>query len=370
MSEDIAVSEPEVEESSAPVADAPEQSSPAEAAPAAPPAAPQQNLWDAFRELPDFKGQDDLSIARRLYESMERERESAQRLQQYQQYIPYAQQYLQHRPEFEQWLAGRQQPQQPQQPQPAEPVQDALRQFWNPPEIRESYKQYLVRDENGREVISQDAPLDAKHALYEYMKYKADFAQKFLSDPVEALGPMVSEIANRQAQQIVEQQFTAVQEQQYVANLERENSDWLYDENGQPTEYGLAVQGYIKEAADAGIASPEMRWQYAEMRLENELHNRLSEMRAQQQQRGAFEAVLPAQMAPAAAAPPAAPAAAAAQSAPPDATTRAQRDIEFLRREASRNPSRASASDSPAAEQVSMTFEQRLAQQAKRAGIL
>jgi hypothetical protein len=383
MSEDTLVADSEVEtpndspvDQSAESAVSPEPQ--AEAQPAAPQQQAQQNLWDAFRALPDFRGQDDLAIARRLYESMERERSATQRLQQYQQYIPYAQQYLQHRPEFEQWMASRGQ----QQPQPQAPapqaqqpsVQDALQKFWNPPELRESYKQYLVRDESGREVISPEAPLDAKHSLYEYLKYKADFAQKFLSNPIEALGPMVSEIANRQAQQIVQEQFQTVQEEQYVSNLERDNADWLYDAEGQPTRYGLAVQGYIKEAADAGITSPEMRWRFAEMKLENALHNELQGIRQQQQQRTAFEAVLPAQnaqLAPAGAVAQAAPAdASAPQAAQPDATTRAQRDIEFLRREASRNPSRATASDDPRAAQAPMTFEQRLTQQAKRAGLL
>lgn len=345
-------------------------SGPASPAPAQ--SAPQQSLWDAFRALPDFRGQDDMSIARRLYETMERERAATQRLQQYQQYIPYAQQYLQHRPEFEQWLSTRNQPAPQQAPAPQAPAtaEDALGQFWNPPKLRESYKQYLVKDESGREVISPEAPLDAKHDLYEYLKYKADFAQKFLTNPIEALGPMVSEIANRQAQQIVQEQFQSVQEQQYVATLERENADWLYGQDGQPTEHGLAIQQFIKEAADAGISSPEMRWQYAEMKLENHLNNQLNDLRQQQQQRQQFQATLPQQTAISAPAAAPAMAAPAEQSAPPDATSRAQRDIDFLRREASRNPSRAAASEAASAPATPMTFEQRLAQQAKRVGIL
>ena len=99
-------------------ASAPEASTPEAAAPAA---QPQQSVWDAFKALPDFKGADDVSIARRLYASMEREKAATQALAQYQQYIPYAQQYLQNRDQFEAWQASQRQQQQPVAPPPAPP---------------------------------------------------------------------------------------------------------------------------------------------------------------------------------------------------------------------------------------------------------
>lgn len=344
-----------------------------ETAPAQAPAPAQQTVWDAFRSLPDFKGQDDTAIARRLYASMEREKAATSALAQYQQYIPVAQQYLQNREPFEQFLSKREQferwvaSQQEQAAPQKTTAAEAMKRWWNPPEVRESYKQYLVRDENGREVVSPDAPLDARHALYEYQKYKADFAQKFLTNPEEALGPMIQEIAQQQAQQIVQTQFQQVQEQQFVSSLEEQNRDWLYEADGQtPTEEGKAIEHYINEAAGKGIQSPQDRWDYATMRVELELHNRLRAMREQQSQRSAFEAGLPQQNAPMAAH-------AAAASAPPsassDATSQAQKDIEFLRREASRNPSRSAGTSDPRTPQAPMTFEQRLARQLQRDGI-
>lgn len=340
-------------------------------APAAAAAPTQGSVWDAFKNLDEFRGQDDVAIARRLYASMERERAATQALQQYQQYIPYAQQYLQnreqfdqfaqHRDAFQQWLASRQQP--AGQPVEKTTAAEAVQKWWNPPQVRDSYKQYLVKDENGREVISPDAPLDAKHALYEYQKYKADFAQKFLTNPEEALGPMIQEIAQKQAQQIVESQFAEVQQQQYVSGLEKENADWLYEQDGTtPTQEGLAAQRYIEQAAKLGIQTPEARWEYATAMIERDLLDKLRGFQQQNGQRSAFEAGLP-QPATAAAAP-------APVSAPqPDAASQAQRDIEFLRREASRNPSRASGASDPRTPQAPLTFEQRLAKQLARDGI-
>jgi hypothetical protein len=345
-----------------------EASSPTPAATAAAPAAaaaPQKSVWDAFRSLPDFKGADDIAIARRLYASMEREKAASHALAQYQQYVPIAQQYLQnrepfeqfqqHRESFQRWLATQQQPAAAEKTTAAE----AVKKWWSPPEVRESYKQYLIKDENGREVISPEAPLDAKHALYEYQKYKADFAQKFLTNPEDALGPMVQEIAQRQAQEIVQAQMEQAQQQQYVSGLETENRDWLYDERGQPTEEGIAAQRYIEEAATLGIGSAQARWDYATKMIERDLLEKLRTQQGDQERRSAFEAGLPPVSADA---PPQVPA--------PDVPTQAQKDIEFLRREASRNPSRAAGSSDPRTPQAPLTFEQRLAKQLARDGLI
>jgi hypothetical protein len=353
----------ETSESSA--ASAPEVQTAQASAPADATARPQPSVWDAFKALPDFKGSDDVAIARRLYASMEREKAATQALAQYQQYIPYAQQYLQHREPFERWLSSQQQSAQPQQPQQTQQSQqqaaasEAVKKWWNPPDVRESYKQYLVRDENGREVISPEAPLDARHALYEYQKYKADFAQKFLTNPEEALGPMIQERAASIAEQIVQKQFEEVQRNQYVSGLEKENSDWLYDEAGNPTAEGLATNQYIEKLASAGIGTPEQRWEWATIAVERDLLAKLVEQYKSQQQRGAFEAVLPQQTEPAA--PVEQP-----QEVAPNASNQAQKDIEFLRREASRNPSRSAGTADPRTPQAPLTFEQRLAKQLAR----
>ncbi len=326
----------------------------------------QDSVWGAFRTLPDFKGQDDVAIARRLYAAMEREKAATGALAQYQQYVPYTQEYLRNKPAFEQWQASqRQQSQQPQQQQqrPAASAEEVAKKWWNPPELRDSFRQYLVRDENGREAIADEAPLDAKHALYEYQKYKADFAQKFLTDPQAALGPMVQEIAQKQAQQIVQQQFQSVNEQNYVSRLEEENKDWLQDANGQPTEEGRNVQGYIAEAARKGIRTAEDRWAYVEMRVEHDLQKKLIELQSQASARSSFEAGMQPQMA---AAPAGLPYADVPAAAVPNAPTQAQKDIEFLRREASRNPSRSAGSSDPRVPQAPLTFEQRLARQMGR----
>jgi hypothetical protein len=358
MMDDSSVDTSIPESSEASASPASEASTPQASSPAA---QPQQSVWDAFKSLPDFKGADDVAIARRLYASMEREKAATQALAQYQQYIPYAQQYLQNREPFEQWLASqRQQPQQPQQPVAEQTAAaEAIKKWWSPPEVRESYKRFLVTDENGREVISEDAPLDARHALYEYQKYKADFAKKFLTNPEEALGPMIQEQAKSIAQEIVQKQFEEVQRHQLVSNLEKDNRDWLYDAEGNATEEGIAATQYIDKLTDSGVRDIDAKWDWATIAVERDLLARLVTQMRRSQERSAFEAGLPAQTAPAALA-------ATPPSATGDASSQAQKDIDFLRREASRNPSRNAGSGDPRTPQAPLTFEQRLAKQFAR----
>lgn len=319
----------------------------------------QQDVWSNFRSMQEFKGQADPDIARNLYGYMQRERAATKALSQYQQLIPYAQEYAQYKPQFDQWRAQQSQQMQPA-PQPQQMQQQAAppkQGWWNPPPVRESYKQYLVKDENGREVIHPDAPLDARHSLYEYQKYKADFAQKFLSDPQEALGPMVEDRARSIAQQIVQEQFQQAQEASYVSGLEKENSDWLYQADGRtPTREGLMVQRYIGIAAQRGIVDPEARWEYACDLVERDLQAELLQEQAAAARAPQFTLPPPQQ-----------------QSLPapqaPVAQNQAQRDIEYLRREASRNPSRATANSDPRSPKGPMTFEQRLRAQMSRDGL-
>lgn len=330
-----------VEESA--VEQAPAQATPEESQPVAP---QQQEVWSAFRGLPQFQGQDDRAIAQRLYEAMQREEHAARALQQYQSIVPVAQEYLQHRPQYQEWLKSRSQP--PQQAQPAKPEQPA---WWNPPQIKDSYKRYLTRDENGREVIDSNAPLDAKAALQDYQDYRANFAQKFLDNPEQTLGPMVEKVAVERAEQIIEQRLSRMQDEQYVSGLERENKDWLYDEKGNVSAEGMAVQKYIGDAKSLGISGAQARWDFATKMVERDLL--LANLRQSQMPQQA----MPQMQQPV--------------PQPQQQPTAEQTNMDFLRQQAMRTASQRSAATTTARTPAKpMTFEERLLSDAQEAGLL
>jgi hypothetical protein len=351
--DDVVDSAPEA----APETESPQQSAPEPAS--EPTAPPSVGVYEAFRSLPQFSGRDDREIAQSLYAAMEREQAATKALAQYRQAMPVVQEYMQNRPEFEKWQASLRQPQQqPVAPQAATPAEQA--KWWNPPQVRDAYKRYLVRDESGREVIHPDAPLDAKHTLTEFLQYKADFAQKFLTDPETALGPMVEQMARSQAENIVRQQFEEVSRQNYVASLEAENRDWLFDpETGDVSREGQIVQKYIDEAKSLGIASPQARWQYALNNTERELLLEVRTAQSQQASRSQFEQQLEAVKQQ-----PVAP-------APQPAMSQAESNMDYLRRAASRAPSRAGvATNSPQAARQGLSFQDRLKQQLSDEGLM
>lgn len=361
--------------------DAPEQhseSAPADDISREPPQQQQYTPWDAFKRLPEFQGADDRAIAARLYNAMEREKAASHKLTQYQQLLPYAQEYLhhrkdfdefrQHRGDFDQWRQGRQQPSQAQIAQQVQQSQQPQQSsFFQPPKVRDAYRRYLVKDESGRTVISDDAPLDARHELMEYQQARADFAEKFLDNPAETLGPMLQEMAASQAEQIVQQQFQRHEQEQFVSNVEQTNSDWLFDkETGNVTPEGLLVHKYIEQARESGIHGPQARWDYAVAMTERDLLARaFDEGQLQGQQPSPISQSIQQFLEQPQQAPPAA----APEPAKPDL---AKQNMEYLRREASRNPSRSAgtATNDPRVSKPKMTFEQMLREDASSRGFL
>lgn len=317
------------------------------------PAAQQDNHYAAFRNIPQFRGLDDRQIAARLYETMQREQAATRALQQYQQLVPVVSEYLPNREAFQKWREAQQQQQPAAQGQPA--TQPQQPSWWNPPQIKDSYKQFLVRDAEGREVIAEHAPLEAKAALSEWMNYRADFARKFLDNPEQALGPMVEQIASQRAEELVRTQITRQRQEQFVQNIEAENAEWLYSdpEKKIASREGVIVQKYIEDAKAMGIADPEARWDFAVARLERDLALQVVQQFTEQQQRPAP---------PPQASPPAPP--------PNPAAEQAQKNMEFLRTQAKRTATRNSpATTDPRVPQRPLTFAERLKADLRAQGI-
>ena len=336
-------SAPVAEAPSAPVQDAAPASSPHADAPAG---GGQYGGFDtpyaAFKALPQFQGQDDLTIARNLYQAYSGYEEAQRRLGQFQEVIPYATEYLQNRAAYQKW---QQEQAAASQPKPAEKTP-----WFNPPKIDESIKSYIIRDpQTGREIIDPNAPLHAKEALRQYQDYTANFARKFVTDPENTLKPFIEDVAMQKAQELVQQHLNQYQAKNYVQDLERQNADWLYNEDGSISREGQAIQSYIQQASEIGIQSPDARWQYATGMLQRDLLNlRYQQMQASMQ---------------------APPAPMAYPQAPP-ADPVAQQNMAFLRERATRTPNRSAGSTAPQAPRQRMSFEERLRGQLVNDGVI
>lgn len=327
---------------------------PAEAPEAAPEPSPEQTIWSAFRTLPEFAGvDDDRVIAQRLYQSMEREKQASHALAQYQQMMPVTQQYLRDRPEYEKWQASLRAPAAPAAPQPEQ------KGWWSPPELKDGFRRYIVKDEAGRDTIHPDTPLHAKEAITDYFAYRQNFAEKFLTNPEEALAPMVTRLAQQQAEEIVRHQFEERERHQFVATLEQSNKDWLYDQNGNVSPEGEAAKTYIEQARALGITSPDARWSYALQMVERDLLHQARSAQSSQAQQQAFQQ----QLAPAAPRP-----------APVEAQAResqAEANMDYLRRAASRTANRAGVqTNSPEMGRRGMSFEEQLRQTLETDGLM
>jgi hypothetical protein len=183
---------------------------------------------------------------------------------------------------------------------------------------------------------------------------------------------MVQEMAAKQAQEIIQQTMTQKDNESFVSQVEKENEDWLFDkETGNVTPEGLLVHKYIEQARDKGISGPQARWEYAVAMTERDmLAQQFDQQQQRQQQQGQIHQSVQQFMAQQAQAPrPQAPQPAAAPPRQPDV---AQQNMQYLRREASRNPSRSAgtANNDPRAPKPKMTFEQMLRDDASSRGFI
>jgi hypothetical protein len=328
----------------APVAEAPE--APVSEAPQSAEYGGFDTPYSAFKALPDFQGQDDLAIARNLYQAYSGYGEAQRQLQQYQNIIPHATEYLQNKQAYEQWKAAQAQA---QAPKPAEKPK-----WWNPPSVDDSYKSWIIRDPStGKEIIAPDAPYEAKVALQKYQAYTADFARKFVTDPENTLKPFIEDVARQKAEELVQAQLGQYTAKNYVQSLEQQNSDWLYDQTGNVSREGQAIQAYIQQASEIGISNPEARWKYATSMLQRDLLN----LRYQQLASAPPQSYAPAQ---GFAEPPQAP--------PADPV--AQQNMQFLRERATRTPNRSAGTSEPRAPRQRMSFEDRLKSQLVTDGVI
>jgi hypothetical protein len=294
-------------------------------------------VWDAFKSLPEYSGQDDVAIARDLYQSRQGYQAAQQQLRQYQAITA---DYARNADQFRKWRESQAQTQQPAQP--------AKPKWWDPPQVKDTWRQYIVRDpETGREVIAPDAPFEAQAAIRDYQAYTANFAKKFVTDPEGTLKPFIEDVAMQKAQELVQQSLGQYQAQSYVQSLEQQNADWLYDGRGNISPEGQAIQQYIEHAARSGIADPQARWQYATGMLERDLLN----LRYQQMQQTMAQPPMPPQ-------------------APPQPEPVAQQNMQFLRERATRAPSRSGGATEPRAPRPKQSFEERLRAQLVKDGAL
>jgi hypothetical protein len=322
---------------------APETSAPvAESQPVASQGSGFGTPWEAFKHLPEYNGADDLSIAQDLYRAKQGYLESQRQLQQYQQIVPYAQEYLKNQQAFAAWQKA--------QAEASQPKPQEAPKWWNPPQVKDTWRSYIIRDpQTGKEVIAPDAPFEAQQALREYQAYTADFARKFVTDPESTLKPFVEQVAMQKAQELVQQQLGQYQAKNFVSDLERQNADWLYDQQGNVSREGQAIQAYIQQASEIGISSPEARWKYATGMLQRDL----LQLRYQQMAQGQAGAVAPQ---PAPMAPPADPV--------------AEQNMQFLRERAVRTPNRSAGTTEPRAPRQRMSFEERLRSQLATDGVI
>ena len=161
---------------------------------------------------------------------------------------------------------------------------------------------------------------------------------------------MVEKIATQKAEVMIDQRMGRMKDETYVSSLENDNKDWLYDQQGNVSPEGLAVQKYISDAKSAGINGAQARWDYATKMVERDLLLR-SMQSMQQPQRQAVQQQ-------------------PVQQAAPQQPSVEQQNMNYLRNQAMKTASQRSAVTTNArVPEKAMTFHERLLSAAQEQGM-
>lgn len=136
------------------------------------------------------------------------------------------------------------------------PVQDAQQPSWKPPKIdKQLVAQYRTADG-----WKEGTPESVKVQYDAYVRARDSFANSFLDDPEQALGPLIEQAANK----LIEQRLnavTAAQQEQNAVEKALTDNPWLFEKDpvsGQVLRSKLSAEGqlfdqHFKEMEGAGF---------------------------------------------------------------------------------------------------------------------
>lgn len=172
---------------------------------------------------------------------------------------------------------GQQVPQ--QQTQAPQPGQQG---WWTPPQTNEQLRQQYIagKAEDGSVQWKPNTPPQLIQEYEAEQAYYADWAQKLVRSPQEALAGFKQEIledAKRQIQAELYQQAERRQAESFMEQQIRENEDFLYlkdpvtkqirrdfQGNALLSEAGVRIEGLLSQLEQSGVANEVQRWQLAQ----------------------------------------------------------------------------------------------------------
>lgn len=173
--------------------------------------------------------------------------------------------------------------QQQQKPAEQQATQQAGQQgWWKAPPINTQFRDQFIagRKEDGSIEWKPTTPPQVMAEYEQEQAYYADWAQKLVRNPDQALKPFEDQIlaaVEKKIQETIEQHSRKQQTETFVQQAIKENEDFLYqkdpvtkairyDFQGQPmlTEAGVRMDSILAELERSGMADETARWKYAQ----------------------------------------------------------------------------------------------------------
>lgn len=152
-------------------------------------------------------------------------------------------------------------------PPPASAADAAPDKWWNPPQVD---LQLAARYRTPDGKWTDDAPPDVRAQVAAWERYRAQFAEKLLSNPKDALAPLLKESFAEFFDEHYGKLAAQQAHEQFFAKAYAEN-DWLFEKDphsGKPRSDRLSAEGQrvndlmIQAAREYGIADPVKQFQF------------------------------------------------------------------------------------------------------------
>jgi len=153
--------------------------------------------------------------------------------------------------------------------------------WWNPPQIEQSWLNEVI-EENGQLFLRQGSTVSPTvvDRIREYIQYQKDWSNRLVTNPKEALEPVIQEAVNRSID-ASKKMFKRYEERLRARDILARNKPALIGPDGQPNQRFSEYTQILKNLQDKGIVEPELSNDIAMMMIDyGETKNLLNQYRA------------------------------------------------------------------------------------------
>jgi hypothetical protein len=155
--------------------------------------------------------------------------------------------------------------------------------WWNAPEWKDEWGQFLQRDDKGNVSVSFGADPSLPIKYQQWQAFQRDQFNKLMRDPMGTLKPGIENLVKPMIEAAIKSQIQGYDDRNFAQSYVQGAKDWMYakDQAGNPVRDSLTGQpilspagqqfaGYVQMAERMGITDTRQQQMFAEKMVQND----------------------------------------------------------------------------------------------------